>query len=240
MLLDIHSHILPKVDDGAKDLETALELINIMKAQGITDIIATPHFYPHDDTLKDFKNRIASSLNLLKSSTADLPNIIIGCELFYFNGISRSEHIREFTLGNSNYILIEPNPFSIGNNLMSELLYLRDELNIIPIIAHIERYYKSKNFKIFLKFIKENGILCQVNAASFLDKYYNRILKKLFKENIITYIATDTHSLNRPPMMAQALEVVEKRFSSVQRERIISNLETLYREITAKERVHEI
>lgn len=239
MLLDIHSHILPAVDDGAKNLDASLTLIKMMQAQGITDIVATPHFYPSEDTLKDFKLRVKEAATLLKNSSKELPNIIIGCELFYFNGISKSEHIREFTIGNSNYILIEPNPYYIGKNLMNELLYLRDELNLIPIVAHVERYNKSKNYKAFLKFIKENGILCQVNASSFLDKYYNRVLKKLFKEKIITFIATDTHSLNRPPLMASALDIIEKRFSKEERQRLLDNLSTLYNELTVKENVNE-
>lgn len=235
MLIDIHTHILPSVDDGAKDLETSLKLIKMMQSQGITDIIATPHFYPHEDTLEDFKERVTKAEKLLRSSGFTSPNIIIGCEVFYFNGISRSEHIKKFTLGNSNYILIEPNPCAIGKNLMNELLYLRDELNLIPIIAHIERYYKYKNFKEFIKFIKENEILCQVNASSFLDKYYNRILKKLFKEQVITFIATDTHSLNRPPQMLSALNILEERFGSMEKERLIKNLNLLRNELVGKE-----
>lgn len=234
MLLDIHSHILPCVDDGPQNLEDAVKLIDIMRSQGITHVIATPHFYPSDDTLEDFKSRVKESVKLLKSADVPLPDIIIGCELFYFNGISRSEHIREFTIGGSNYILIEPNPFFIGKTLMNELLYLRDDLKITPIIAHIERYQKSKNYKEFIKFIKENNILCQVNASSFLDRKYTRIIKKLFKENIVTYIATDTHSLNRPPMMTEALHIIEERFSPLHKQRILSNLEALYGEITAK------
>lgn len=235
MLIDIHSHILPCVDDGAKDLETSLKLIKMMQSQGITDIIATPHFYPDEDTLKDFNLRVKTAYNLLKTSGYDLPNIIIGCELFYFSGISKSEHISKFTLGKSNYILIEPNPCALGRNLMSELLFLRDVLNLTPIVAHVERYYKYRNFKEFVKFIKENEILCQVNASSFLDKYYNRILKKLFKEQVITFIATDTHSLNRPPQMLSALSIIEQRFGTAEKERLINNLNLLRDEIVGKE-----
>jgi tyrosine-protein phosphatase YwqE len=73
-----------------------------------------------------------------------------------------------------------------------------------------------------------------------LDKSYNRILKKLFKEKLITFIATDTHSLRRPPMMADALLEIEKRFGIGEKQRIISNLETLYNNITVEAVNHEI
>lgn len=240
MLLDIHSHILPNVDDGAKSLEAALELLKLMQQQGITNVIATPHFYPHDDTIEAFKERIYNSYNLLCESKDKLPNIILGCELFYFNGISKSEFIREFTIGGSNYLLLEPNPYMLSKKLMDEILYLKNELHIIPIIAHIERYHTCKGYKTFLKFVKENKILTQVNSASFFDKSYNRIIKKLFKEKIITFIATDTHSMRRPPMMDVALLEIEKRFGSNEKRRIISNLEILYNNITAEAMNNEI
>ncbi len=240
MLLDIHSHILPCVDDGAKNPDDSLTLLKMMQSQGITHVIATPHFYPNDDTLEEFKARVANAQKLLCGANADIPKIIVGCELFYFTGISKSDLIKEFTIGQSNYILLEPNPFLISKTLMNEILYLRDELGLTPIIAHIERYYKSKGYKDFIKFIKENNILCQVNAGSFFDKYYNRTLQKLFKNNVVTFIATDTHSLRRPPLLSNALNEVEKRFSVSEKERILSNLQTLLSEITKKEQCDEI
>lgn len=240
MLLDIHSHILPAVDDGAKNLEASITLLKMMKDQGITDVIATPHFYPNEDTLEEFKARVADAYKLLKTTNEELPNIIIGCELFYYSGVSQSELIKEFTLGDSNYILLEPSPYLINRSLMREITYLRDVANLTPIIPHIERYHKTPGFKDFIKFIKENKILCQVNASSFFDKSYNRVLKKLFKEGSVTFIATDTHSLNRPPLLAAALDEIEKRFSASERQRLLTNLNTLFEEITCKDKNNEI
>lgn len=240
MLFDIHSHILPGVDDGAKTIDDSIKLLQIMDSQGITHVIATPHFYPDKDTLEEFKIRVTDAQALLKKKGITTPEIIIGCELFYFTGISKSELIKEFTLGNSNYILLEPSPFLINKSLMSELLYLRDELGLIPIIPHIERYHKSTGFRAFLKFVKENHILCQVNAGSFFDKYYKRTLNKLFKMGIVTFVATDTHSLNRPPLLKNALLEIETRFSPNEKQRILNNLNTLLSEISAKEQNDEI
>ena len=168
MLIDIHSHILPECDDGAKDIEASITLLKMMKVQGITDVIATPHFYPSDETIEDFKERVSTSYkNLLNAGINDLPNIYLGCELFYYKGITKSEYIKEFTLNKSKYILLEPNPYFLDKTFMDELLYLKNELGMMPIIPHIERYYKAKGYKNFLKFIKENKILTQVNTSSF-------------------------------------------------------------------------
>ncbi len=240
MLLDIHSHILPAVDDGAKNVEASIKLLEIMKQQGITDVIATPHFYPHNDTIEAFKERVGASLKLLNKSAVNLPNIILGCELFYFNGISKSEFVKDFTLNNSCYILLEPDPYSLTKGLMDEILYLKNDAGLIPIIPHIERYHKSQGYRAFLKFIKENKILTQVNASSFFDKSYNHALKKLFKNGIVTFVATDTHSIHRPPMLEGALLEIEKRFSKKEKDRLLLNLQALYTEITFNGDCNEI
>ncbi len=241
MLLDLHTHILPNCDDGAKTVKISLELLNMMHSQGITNVVATPHFYPDSDTIDEFKTRVLSGFGKLqKAKTKDMPEILIGCELFYFRGISKSEYIKDFTINNSNYILIEPNPFFIDKIFMDEILYLKNDLGFIPIIPHIERYHKAKGFKVFLKFIKENKILTQVNCASFFEKTYNRIIKKLFEKGIVTFIATDSHSSNRPPMMNLALCEIEKRFSPQAKQKILYNLNLLYEGITNKEQCDEI
>ena len=79
MLLDIHSHILPAVDDGAKNVDDTLSLLEMMRSQGITHVIATPHFYPNDDTIEEFKTRVAHAVSILNKRHTTVPDIIIGC-----------------------------------------------------------------------------------------------------------------------------------------------------------------
>ena len=65
ILLDIHSHILPGVDDGAKNIEESLELLRMMKSQGITDVIATPHFYAMSENLENYQKKLAPHIIFL-------------------------------------------------------------------------------------------------------------------------------------------------------------------------------
>ncbi len=241
MLLDLHTHILPDCDDGAKTVKISLELLKMMHSQGITTVVATPHFYPQSDTIDEFKARVSSAFGKLKKvKPKDFPEILIGCELFYFRGISKSEYIKDFTINKSNYILLEPNPYFIDKIFMDEILYLKNDLGLIPIIPHIERYHKAKGFKNFLKFIKENKILTQVNCASFFEKAYNKTIKTLFEKRLVTFIATDSHSQNRPPMMSFALCEIENRFSPQAKQIILHNLNSLLNDITNKEENDEI
>ena len=92
MLLDIHSHILPAVDDGAFDISESLMLLEAMRLQGITDVIATPHFYPLDDNFNEYKERISNAYNLLLKETENknLPRIFVGSEVLYYRYIGTS------------------------------------------------------------------------------------------------------------------------------------------------------
>ena len=233
-MIDIHSHILPAVDDGAENLEESLALLNLMKMQGITDVIATPHFYPHEDSMEDFKERTVYAYNelLKKTEGENLPNVYLGCEMLYFEGMGFSEAICDFGLNGSEYLLIELTDACIGNSLFTNIKHLNDNTDIVPIIAHVERYCRSKNYRKFVKFIEKEKITVQINASSFLDKFYSKAISKLIKSNIQIVIGTDTHSVEeRPPMMDKALAFIEKKFGKICADTIIRNTDRLFQKI---------
>ncbi len=237
MYFDIHSHILHNVDDGAKDLDVSLALLEKSYKQGVTDIISTPHFYPLDDSLEDFTERVEKSFREIKEATKDkqVPNIFLGCELLYYEGLSKATSLDQLTLGGSKYILLEPNYNFLNSSFQNELLKLR-EIGFTPIIAHIERFHKFFGFKKFLNFVKENNILTQVNATSFFSRRYSSVLKTLITKDVITYIASDTHSLDlRPPMTKWALEKIETFYGEEYKQKLINNSNQLLLEIAKKD-----
>jgi protein-tyrosine phosphatase len=120
--------------------------------------------------------------------------------------------------------------------VFEELLYLRDVRGIIPIIAHIERYRKSRKYKALIEFVKQNNILCQVNATSFFSKDYTKTLNKLFTLDCVTFIATDSHSMQkRPPILKRALEKIAAEYGDEVSEKLIHNADKLYLTIVNKE-----
>lgn len=238
-MLDIHSHILPGVDDGARNLNESFCLLSEMHRQGISDVIATPHFYPDSDSRESYFRRIIPAYESFKkeyteklSAGEKLPNVYLGSEVLYFPGILSSDHISDFTLNNSRYLLLELTDAAVDDKLFEELYILKNERRIIPIIAHIERYHKAKKFKKLLKFIESEKIPAQVNASSFFVKGLAKPAEKLIKQNRAVFIATDAHSPEkRPPMMASALRVISKKFGERYKERLIRNSERLLEEI---------
>jgi len=236
-MFDIHSHILPAVDDGARDIEESINLLKMMKDNGITCVMATPHFYPQDTNIDVFLSESASSFRYLQSQTegTDLPKVFLGCEMLYFDGLGNSTSLGKLCLNKSNFLLLELTDYCINDRLLSNLTNLIKQSGIIPIIAHIERYYKAKNYKKLLNFVFENKIPVQLNASSFFIPFFKRPLKKLLKSNAIIILGTDAHSCDqRPPKLSEALEYIEKKFGNDCKDRLIRNSGYFYKKIVGK------
>lgn len=235
MLLDIHSHILPAVDDGAFDISESLMLLEAMRLQGITDVIATPHFYPLDDNFNEYKERISNAYNLLLKETENknLPRIFIGSEVLYYRYIGTSETVYELCLNRSQYLLLELTDECICKEFFDDIDNLVNKQRIIPIIAHLERYRNAKNYKKLLKYIKDNGILAQINASSLFSQSSRRATERLIKGGLVNFIATDAHSMkSRPPMMKLALEYISENIGAEYASGFIRNSQILLEKIT--------
>ncbi|MBR4073397.1 MAG: hypothetical protein IKK24_05565 [Clostridia bacterium] len=236
-VVDIHSHILPGVDDGAKDLEMSLALLEEMKKQGITDVIATPHFDAQYDNMEDFNENVKNAKIQLFDAVEDknLPQIHIGAEVYYFKGIGKSYGAKNLTLANSKYILLELPRHPFDDDLIKDIQNLYDVVGLTPILAHIERYAGEKGFKKVLKLIDSGVALAQINAPSVFTPPFKRVVSKLIKKGYVSFIATDSHSIeSRPPMLEKALEEVEKQFGGHQKRVFLRNYDKLYHEILGK------
>ncbi len=225
--LDIHSHILPQVDDGAKDMQEAVKLLEMMLAQGVTDVIATPHFYPMRDNVDEFLSRVGNAAEQLEAaiSNKDLPNIYIGCEIHYFNGIGKSQEISRLAIADTNYILLElPYGTPIDDGILKDIRRISEDLGLIPILAHIERYSLQKGFKKLLKLVAEGAALAHINAASLLSSAQGRICERLLKKGCVSFIASDAHSPDkRPPLTGDAIEYIRLKMGKRLSDRLIKN-----------------
>jgi len=237
-IFDIHSHILPGVDDGPTEIETSLQLLSSMKEQGITDVIATPHFFATHENLEEYISKVNSAYTLLKeeSKHKDLPNIYLGSEVFYFSGMGKISSVKSLSLCNSKYILLELPFCPITDNIIKNISDLSENLGLTPIFAHIERYARLRGFKKVLKLISENVALAQINCSSVLDPYYKRTIAKLINKGLVSFLATDAHSLNsRPPMMDKALKEIEEKFGVKTKQMLIDNSIELFNDIIQEE-----
>ena len=193
--VDIHSHILPGIDDGAKNIEESLELISKMKNLGFSKIIGTPHTYPglYENTNKTINN----SFRELKGKIPKGIEISYASE--YMADISILEKIKnnEILTLKDKYILIETSFNSMPNDLFELIFEIRLK-GFIPIIAHPERYiYMFEDFKIIEK-LKNMGCLFQINLLSSTGYYGSKAIEfsdYLFKNNIIDFVGSDIHNI---------------------------------------------
>ena len=209
-MIDIHSHIIPAVDDGCSDLEQALSLIKEENRQGITDIVLTPHYRAE---YLPKREKIEKQFTLLKQTVNDTGiavNLYLGQEIFVFDGIVNAiKNGKLFTMNGGKYVLLE---FSTRQeNDIADAVYTFVGAGFIPIVAHIERYFYADI--VVAKEIKELGGLIQVNAGSVCGKFgpYKKKAAALIKAGLVDFVASDVH-FKRKNHMIKAYNVVVKKF----------------------------
>lgn len=214
--IDIHSHILPDIDDGAQNMEESLRMLRIAARQGTRAVIATPHC-----SMK-FRNenpeRIRQQCRFLESRIQkELKKkfrVYAGQEIFYEESVvDRLEKGLLLTMADSPYVLIEFHPstaYSVIYNAVRNLTYA----GYWPIIAHVERYVSVRESG-RVEELREIGAALQMNYRRIGGKWYEdttRWCRKMLKEQQIQYLGTDMHNTKeRGPDTLDAEEWMMKR-----------------------------
>ncbi len=214
-MIDFHSHILPGIDDGSKSVEESCKMLRESFLQGVTHIIATPHFYAEENSPKRFLERRTRAYEKLKPSLdADMPEILLGAEVKYFEGISRADDVELLKIEGTNLILVEM-PFMTWNQrVVNEVLELNSNSSTRVILAHIERYF-GFGAKKFLPEIYDNNLIIQSNAGSFIGSAFStRKVMKMLKDGRIDILGSDCHNMtSRKPNISAARKEISKKIS---------------------------
>jgi len=200
-VIDLHTHILPAVDDGAPDLETALAMGEEGEKQGLKVIAATPHF----DLDSDWGRVQKKTEELQKELTAAgiAVELVAGAELLIDPAILEMAASDIPTYGNKgNYCLIEF-PFSQIPLYIEEVLFSLLAKGITPIIAHPERYLPVvADPNIVLAWLRQ-GSLIQMNSGSILGRFGSKVQRTaeiMLKHNMVQLLGSDAHGLERRPL----------------------------------------
>ena len=207
-MIDVHTHLLPNFDDGVRSVEEAERLINIIKAQGVSDVVLSSHFYTDRETCETFCTRYDKAYSDFVDKLGIKP--LRGAEISVGVDFFRLPPDERLLIESTQYLLIEL-PFCdklpdwVYYGIGRELTY-----GYIPIIAHVEKY-PYFCVKVAER-LKNAGALLQVNASSLTDMFYSRAIK-LFKKNYVDFVASDTHNEDkRPPKFDSAFNILEKKF----------------------------
>ncbi len=214
-MIDIHTHILPELDDGSGSVGESIEMLDVLSNQGVGTVVATPHFYIDETDPEAFlklRNESAEKLKDAISQDVLRPKIALGAEFQFYSEIYNLDCLEDFCISGTRYILLEM-PFSTWTEYTFQAIeHLYSERHITPIIAHLERYLLFQNKFSFIPRLKETHALVQINSEFILNKYTRRKALGLIKKDVVHFVASDTHDLLvRPPKILDALTVVSDK-----------------------------
>ena len=214
--VDIHCHILPGVDDGARNREEAAAMARIAERDGTRSIVATPHHIPRSPltAVDEAAKRVRQLQRVLEWAEVTV-EIHPGQEInARENLISRLDHQEAVGLNGTRYVLVEP-PFRTYPAFLDRLLETMLQRGFVPVIAHPERNIQVQADPRRIAGLVETGVLVQVNTGSILGSYKEPARKAataLLQEGLVHVLASDAHSDSGPlvPNMRAGFDVVSK------------------------------
>ncbi len=210
-MIDIHTHLLPEVDDGSSSIDASLEMARNLVEEGVSIAVLSPHYRGRYTLEKSvLEQKFNDFSNLLEKENIPL-KVFLGQEIYITSDYKKK--IREGeTLGinQGKYVLCEFSFDKDGD--VADIVYEIKTMGYKPIVAHLERYSYADLDTAFE--IKECGGYIQLNAGSIVspaNKKQKKLIKALFKEKLVDFVASDVHEF-REPLMKKAYVYVQKKF----------------------------
>ena len=231
VLTDIHCHILPGIDDGAKDADASGALLLSEKQQGISQIIFTPHYYADEISVEGYIKRRQEALDRMQNSLGRMGlKTALGAEVRMQEELVGMD-MRPLRMGDTSYLLLEF-PFLSGTYpLWGEMIVeqLLDQ-GIRPLFAHIDRYEYFMNDREKLDHFREMGCIFQVNADSVVSKRRSPAVFELMKAGYVHVLGSDAHSPEKRPVhLKNALNRVEGKLGSGMASFLMENADAVFR-----------
>jgi len=222
-MIDIHSHPLWEVDDGAETFQDAVAMCQIAAEDGITHIVATPHCnYTYTFNPEVNRHKVAE----LQSAVGEVPRLLLGCDfhLSYDNLQKLVEAPMDFTISQSSYLLVEF-PDQFVPEQLDRVFYEVQVAGLTPIITHPERNPVFARKSGLLHHWVTNGCLAQVTAQSYTGRFgalARRLAEAWLEENLVHFFATDAHDVTyRPPVLSGCYRKVADSMGEETAERLL-------------------
>ena len=193
LTLDYHAHVLPGCDHGSDGVETSRKQLAMAAAAGIRTVCATPHFYPHKESIPSFLQRRAESAQLLcESLTVEAPQLRLGAEVLICDGMERLDGLSRLCREETDELLLEM-PFYQWPEPVWETLYrLLERRDIRIVLAHADRYPPED-----IERLIEDGVLLQLNAECLTKPLRRRRYLSWIESGAVQYLGSDIHMLGK-------------------------------------------
>lgn len=216
-MIDIHSHILPNIDDGAKNIEETMNLLKEAQQVGFESVILTSHYMEgYYETATNEREILMQAISQKFNQYHINLDLYLGSEIYFSDNIVKLlEEGKACTINNTSYVLFEL-PLNAEPLNLYDIVYEMIQCKIVPILAHPERYsFVQRNPEIISDLI-ELGVLMQVNYASIIGYYGERaqiIVKKMLENNMVHLLGSDVHSPNTiypkiPEILSNIKEII--------------------------------
>ena len=216
-LIDMHCHILPAVDDGSQSMETTKKMIEIAAGEGITHMIATPHFKKaHHNASPETVQKLVDEVQKMAEENGIDIRFFPGNEVMYFGDIEEAYEAGRLTpMNGSDYLMIEFYPDDDYARLRRGVETVQS-LGFHPVLAHVERYLPLLSHPELVEELKGRGAYISVNASSAVGDGGLKVksfVKRLLKKQLVDFIGTDAHHYeSRAPRMKRCAEYLYKKY----------------------------
>lgn len=210
-MTDLHTHILPGMDDGAKTVEQSLQMLQMQLEQCVDTVVLTPHFYRERETVEEFLSRRGKAMAQLTAALpANAPQLLLGAEVAWFPGIT-GEDLEQLCIEGSRNVLLELPYSSWSESLLEELMDFTRLTGLDPILAHVDRYLSlQKDGQI--EALINMGFAMQLNAETVLKPFGCQKARKLLRRGA-WYLGSDCHRTDRRvPCLNDAVQKLRKYY----------------------------
>ncbi len=195
-LCDMHSHVLPGIDDGCRTVEESLGVLRACREQNIDHIAATPHYYSRVSVEEFLRQREEAFCRVKEAMNAEerWPDISLGAEVAYHVGLLLEDRLPDLCYQGTRYLLLEMPFVRWTPNMLRDVQQIPGIFGITPIIAHLERYLRMQD-KRHIRELMEMDVLVQINAEYILYGRHPYRVKRMLRDGQIDLLGSDCHDL---------------------------------------------
>ncbi len=212
-MIDIHTHILPEMDDGSSSIEESKKMFDMLMDQDVDTVVATPHFYLDENGIGEFlERRTISFEKLIKGiPTDERTKVALGAEVQFVPELYGMDDIEKLCISGTRYLLVELPFFTWSAYTYKSLGMLYSARGITPIVAHVERYleFQEDDEADVLRKLKESNALIQINSSFLIERSTRRKALGLVKKGLVNFMGSDCHNTEtRIPDYIRGFDVI--------------------------------
>lgn len=237
-MIDFHTHVLPGIDDGSKDIGMTERMLEAEQAMGVSTVYATPHFYAHRRSVKSFLERRDRAYNEVKElleKRPELPAIKTGAEVYYFSGMGKAEQLKELCIEDTNILLLELPFTQWHSDIERDISEILDRRGLRIVLAHLERYEAFQKDRHVWDRIVEMPLTIQLNCEDLIDKgsflkrnHRYKLSFDLLNDHSNVIIGSDCHNLTeRKPNLAEGRKAIKEKLGEARLEQLDKYTEQL-------------